>query len=456
MNDAHLRQMAFWREHLGTTPNQLELPTDRRRLSVPNSPMHCSRPLPNLVAALNRSADEHQVAAATILIAAYQVLLYRYTQQSEIIVGVEAVALKGLLHEGLTFQELLVQLEHARCQALDGPRAAFEETVHHLVDQLPEKSTPLVRTALQVVTDRRECSRQKPTHDATTLDLGLTVTLEEGGDLFLDAEYNRDLFEASTVARMLSHFEQILREVLSDPSQRVATVPLMTRLERDEVLALSGTIGDHTGPRTLKEIFEQQAARDPAAIAVEDADGTRSLSYAQLDARSNQLARVLRTQYAVGPDVAVGLSAERSIETMVSMLAILKAGGAYVPLSATLPVDRLRGLAVDAELTVILCGQANVSLFESLENVTLCTVRPDDFVDEGLFSNQSPTPLETIHQGDHLAYIIFTSGTSGAQRSDGPERRSGALPGGDEYDRAVESVRPRAANHVADIRLVDL
>ncbi len=259
------RQLTYWQKRLGHDPEPLDLPTDRPRPDVQTdngaSYVHVGKKLGTLLRQFSQTQD---VTPFTLLLAAYNVLLFRHSGQEDLIVGVlssgrsqadtdsliglfvNTLPVKNTVRPEMSFLGLLDQVKTNTLEAFDHQDVPFDEiTKNAIVHSRDPTRMPLVQTMLTLDDGTATSGSQSSglrlqgleVHEleleaSTTsmFDFSIGCTLEEGGDLFLDAEYNRDLFEASTVARMLSHFEQILREVLSDPSQRVATVPLMTRL----------------------------------------------------------------------------------------------------------------------------------------------------------------------------------------------------------------------------------
>jgi non-ribosomal peptide synthetase component F len=188
-----------------------------------------------------------------------------------------------------------------------------------------------------------------------TTQFDLSLDLMEGPDgLVVVAEYSTDLFDASTIARMLRHFQILLEDVVNNPDRRIAQLSLMSRAEREQLLRWNDTDKSYPAGNCLHELFEAQVTRTPAALAV--IGNEDQLTYAELNERANQPAHYLR-KLGVGPEVRVAICAERGIEMMLGVLATLKAGGAYVPLGPAYPSERLNYMLQDSGAAVLLHAQ---------------------------------------------------------------------------------------------------
>ncbi len=234
--------------------------------------------------------------------------------------------------------------------------------------------------------------------------LDLTLMLAEtGGSWSGWLEYVTDLFDASTVARWAGHLETLLGGIAEDPVRRISELPLLSEPERQELLSgWNDTAVSWPGETLIHELFERQAAASPERWAV--GFGKDLLSYGELEARSNRLARHLR-RLGVGPEVLVGLQVERSAEMVVALLGILKAGGAYVPLDLSHPAERLRMILEDSAVSVLLTD-------ERLH------------LDAEAISRESAEPLERTADAESLAYVLYTSGSTGHPKGVGLPHRA--------------------------------
>ncbi|WP_316197127.1 amino acid adenylation domain-containing protein, partial [Bradyrhizobium sp. SZCCHNS3014] len=235
-------------------------------------------------------------------------------------------------------------------------------------------------------------------------DLELAMSEVDGG-LAATLIYATDLFEAATIARLADHFVRLLREIAARPEARLSELSLLSAVERQQLTAWSGKSVAYPQDRCLHELFAEQAARDPGALAV-TMDG-EELSYGALERRANRLAHHLR-RFGVGPDVIVGLCVERSLDMVVGVLGILKAGGAYLPLDPRYPAERLAYMLEDARVPVLVTQAA---LLERVPATGAIIVQLD--VDASAIAGHPETAPAVSCDADHLAYVIYTSGSTG-------------------------------------------
>ena len=241
--------------------------------------------------------------------------------------------------------------------------------------------------------------------DTSKFDLTLTVQ-ETAAVLTAKAEYNRDLFDRDTIARLLEHFENLLTGIVSNPRQRLSELPMLSEPERQQLLVdWNQTATEYPRDRTVSELFEEHAARTPEAVAVTFDE--RSLTYQELNQRANRLARWLRKE-SVGPDVLAAVRLERSADMIVAMLAVLKSGGAYVPLDPSYPKDRLDFMLSDSQAPVLLTTQA---LMDRLpQNMARVFCLDSDW---NQLTAEDSANLSPLANSDHLACVIYTSGSTG-------------------------------------------
>jgi amino acid adenylation domain-containing protein len=414
-------QLAYWRRQLADTPALLELPTDRPRpalqgfrggraaLSLPQS-------LADAAAALSRREG---ASLFMTLLAAFQALLGRYTGQEDVPVGtpvagrvrvetesliglfVNTLVLRGNLSGDPTFRELLGRVREVALEAFAHQDVPFEKLVEELRPERNLAHTPLFQVMMilqnvptgAVALGGLELFRIPL--ESGTAKLDLMLSLAEDGGLGGQLEYRTDLFDRTTVVRLLGHFEVLLQAAISGPDRRLSSLPLLTAPERQQPLEWNDTRTVFPGGEAacLHRLFEEQVDRSPDAVALVF-EGER-LTWRQLDGRANQLARLLRAR-GVGPEVRVGVSLERSIEMVVALLGILKAGGAYVPLDPDYPPERLRLMREDAGAAVLL-GRAD-GVWEAAAGQSA------ERLEDGGSPDVSP---------GNAAYVIFTSGSTG-------------------------------------------
>ena len=427
------RQLDYWREQLAGAPAQLELPTDHARPAVQSfagafESFRVSRELSEQLRQLSRSEG---ATLFMTLLAAFKLLLYRYTGQTDLVVGtpvanrgqvetegligffVNTLVLRTKLSGAESFRELLDQVREVALAAYAHQDVPFERLVEELQPERDLSRTPL----FQVMFVLQNAGREVVQLPGLKLDFilsetggakfDLTVAMEEiEGGLQGIVEYNTTLFESATIRKMLAHFERLLEGCVTDPAQASTTLPMLTEGEEQQLLVeWNDTRTDYQQQFGLHQLIEQQVERTPHAIAL--IFGEERLTYRQLDARSNQLANYL-CGIGVTADVPAGVLMERSVEMVVALLGILKAGGAYLPLDPQYPAERLAFMARDAKLPVVL---AQNHLLEKLSDQDVRLLCLDgDWSEIARESDQSPnTPVNP----DQLAYVIYTSGSTG-------------------------------------------
>src|SRR5258707_2543913 len=239
--------------------------------------------------------------------------------------------------------------------------------------------------------------------------MDLLVIFDDRGDgLSGSCTYNPDLFDASTITRMVHHWRTLLTAIVADPNQRIADLPLLTEGERQQTLVEWNQTQREYPQKSLPELIEAQVERTPEVTAVMYEQ--EQFSYRELNARANQLAHYLR-KLGVGPDVLVGICVERSTNMIVTLLGILKAGGAYVPLDPAYPEERLAFMIKDSGLQLLITHDPlHAKLGKYVEKV----VRVDK--DWPLISHESRENPAAKAKPENLAYVIYTSGSTGVPK----------------------------------------
>jgi non-ribosomal peptide synthetase component F len=427
---------AYWLERLSNPlPPALELPTDRPRPSVKTfGGRRRSRTLPApLYEALKQASARQGCTLFVTLLGAYAALLGRLTGQDDLVVGVPAAGQAvydgggDLVGHGVHLLpvRLAARNDQPFAAHLAATRSAMLDAYDHqgvtygsLLPKLPELSrepgrAPLVATsfnidgAAAVAFDGLGVRVAKNPRAFFQFDLGVNL-VEEDGRLDVECNFNTDLFDEETIDRWLGHYETLLAGVVAAaPDSRLADLPILTDAERHQLLvAWNDTGTDYPREASVHSLFEEQAARTPDAVAL--ALGDETLSYADLNARANRLARCLRRR-GVGPGANVGVCVERSFEMIVGLLAVLKAGGAYVPLDPAYPAERLALMADDAGVALVLTQKR-------LAEDGRLGARPRLLLDgdADLWATESPeNPDGTVAAADSPAYVIYTSGSTG-------------------------------------------
>lgn len=434
------RQLAWWRGQLGIEHPVLSLPTDRPRQAQAHytAAQHAWRLPDDLQAALPQVAARHDATPFTVLLAAFQVLLFRYTGLADLRVGVpvanrprsEAQGVIGLLVNTLVLRNVL----HGRAtlgQVLDQASAAALEAQAHqdlpfdrLVEALrPERSlshNPLVQvTVNHLKEDVAALERglgvtvlaQDLPRDTVQFDLTLEIREAANGGLALSFVYAAELFDVATIEAMARHFGAVLEAIARRPQQAVADVVLMDPAELS-ALSTSMPIARPTAPLPIHQQVERHAARRPDAVAL--VKGDVELSYRELNRRANRLAHAL-IRRGIGPESRVGIAVERSVDMVVSLLATLKAGGAYVPLDPAYPADRLAFMMRDSGMVLLLSQQHVLARLPSAEDGLLVLDVDDPAAWDRGDEHDPGVPLHD----DHLAYVIYTSGSTGLPKGVG-------------------------------------
>ncbi|WP_420811521.1 amino acid adenylation domain-containing protein [Myxococcus stipitatus] len=434
-------QLSYWRKQLGGLPPLLELPTDRTRPPVRSSrggsqPVRLSRELTERLSALCRKEGATPFMA---LLAAWQVLLARYSGQDDVSVGspiagrtraetegligffVNTLVLRTHVNPSLSFRALLAQVRATTLAAYEHQDVPFEKLVEELKPQRSLSHTPLFQVMLSLqnlpVAHRTVSGPSADSsplrlesftqaHQSTKFDLTLTLSETPDG-LAGSLSYRVDLFEDSTIQRWAEHLHTFLAAAISSPDSRVGELPMLSAQERRQVLSdWNSTLSEVPWRGAFHQLFEAQAALTPDALAVLDDDS--SLSFSALNQRSNQLAHFLRAR-GVGPESRVAFCLERSTSALVALLSILKAGAAYVPLDASYPLERLSFMLEDSRAPFVLT-QSHLLPRLSSSSSPLCL---DDkaflaALDALPTSNPSHLTLPS-----HPAYVIYTSGSTG-------------------------------------------
>jgi amino acid adenylation domain-containing protein len=441
-SEAATEQLSYWKQQLAERPMSLDLPTDRLRVlerSLRNSTYELTLPQ-TLSEALKKVSQRENVNLDMILVAALQTLLYRYTGQEDLLIGTvtanrpsaesetvvgsleNLLALRTHLSGDLTFHALLGQVREMLLEA----RRHQEFPFASLLRELPPVTTPGLNPLFQVmVTLAPSCAPLPSGWEMTWLQTGagtssydLSLDIEEQAEgLLTRFVYSSDLFDEATIERMAGHWQQLLEGAVADPEQSLDSLPLLTEPERHRLLVeWNRPQEDYFQDRCVHELFEMQAKRTPKAVAVVCEE--RRLSYEELNRHANQLAHHLR-RLGVRPEVPVGICIERSLEMVVGLLAILKAGGVHVPLDAAAPPERIAFMAQDTRMPVLLTQQHLLTKFLEPHPQLICL----DADWETIAEQPSTNPAHVV-KGEHLAYIVYTSGSTGQPKGVQIEHRA--------------------------------
>ena len=432
-------QLAYWKQALADLPT-LELATDRPRPAVPSC--RGGRVVfeleEALTAALKELRRQEGTTLFTTLLAALQVLLYRYSGQQDIAVGVpvagrrrpefkdligyfvNVLVLRGDLSGDPTFREYLARVKRRTQEAYAHQELPFAKVVEELAPERDPSRNPLFQVSLVKGTEPGE---RPDLHGLLVEDMAITGSetakfdlsfsvAEEHRKVGVAIDYATDLFDAATIERMAGHWRILLEDIVAHPERPVSRLRLLDDASRRTILVdWNATHARYPAEASIAALFAAQVRRTPGAIAL--IDGERVLDYAGLDRLSCALARRLHAA-GVSPGARVGVCIERSLEEVVALVAVLKAGCAYVPLDPAHPPDRLAALLADAEAAAVVAVEASA---QALAAARTTSGRPMLMIDQPdlLAENtEAQPPLGT--RGEDPAYVMYTSGSTGAPK----------------------------------------
>ena len=428
--------LAYWRAQLDGAPAILELPADHPRAAVQTfrGAVEAFSLPRRLAARLNALSRREGCTLFMTLLAAFKVLLYRYTSQEDLVVGtpianrnrveiesliglfVNTLVLRSTLSGNPSFRELLQRVRETALDAFAHQDLPFEKLMEELHPVRNLSHTPLFQVMFAMENAPEE-SLELAGLKATILELDsgaakfdLTLSVHETPQgLTGSFEYNNDLFDAATIRRMIGHFGVLLDAIVADPDQPVSTVPLLTPAEEQQLLIEFNDTAQEVSPdERIDRRFEAQVERTPNAIAA--VCGQQRLTFAELNDRANRLARYLRRR-GIGPNVLVGVCAERSLEMLTGILAVLKAGGAYVPMDPGYPKERLAFMLRDTGARMLLTQEKLRSRLPVQDTEVICLDEPlPEWTGYDDLAEGKPDGVAAL---DTLAYVIYTSGSTG-------------------------------------------
>jgi len=443
----------YWQKQLAGELPILNLLTDKPRLPLQTyqGASHLLGLDDQLIQKLNNLAQTSGKSLYQILLTAFYVQLYRYTNQKDILIGsptrnrvggkfkstigyfVNLIVLRASVTEAITFQEFLTQVSNTVKEAQKHQDYPFSLLVEQLQLQRDPSRPPLCQVSFtwqrqrwcepteNSLHNREQLLKMEPYllghQRGADFDLNLMV-MEAKGVFQLCWQYNTDLFEASTITRMAGHYVTLLESIVADPQQQIWQLPLLTEVEQQQLLVeWNDTQADYPQDKCIHQLFEAQVERTPDAVAV--VFENEQFTYQQLNDRANQLAHYLQS-LGVGAEVLVGICVERSLEMVVGLLGILKAGGAYVPLDPKYPQDRIQFMLEDASVSVLLTQEHLVNRLP--EQSRAYFVYLDTDAQEFIQSNEIPNRCEV--KPSNLAYVLYTYGSTGRPKAVAIEHHS--------------------------------
>ncbi len=446
------RQMEYWAKQLAGMPERLDLPTDKSRPAIPQH-----RGSTEAVTIdgdywekMKRFSRQEGASVFMTVLAIYQVLLLRYTGQTDFGVGtpitnrghvrtegmigfcVNTLIMRADLTDEPTFREVVERTRKATLEAFDHQDLPLEKLVEELSPERQISGSPLFQVTFTFMSGKATPPelpgvemRPMATQIATSkYDLALLAVDHEIPKLAFN--YDTDLFEAETIQRMLQHFGLLLAAAVDNPDLRIWDLAMLSQEETRQLLVEWNPAETQGGKKCVHELFEECVARRPNAVAVEHQG--QELTYAELNRKANRLAHYLRT-IGMRPDARVAIGLERGLEMVVGIVAVLKAGGAYVPLDLSYPMERLHFILEDSAPVALLARSDWPGLLDLAGGIHE-GVQVVDLTNEDAFSKLPETDLERAETGvdaENLAYVIYTSGSTGEPKGSEIPHRS--IPG---------------------------
>lgn len=432
-------QLAYWKRRFATLPPALELPADHTRPNFQaykayrgeQQTLRLSRELTRKV---NDFCRAEEVTPFMTLLAAFKVLLHRYTGEEDIVVGspiagrcmsetepliglfVNVLALRASLSGNPTFRDLLARVKETALGGYANQDLPFETLVRELQPDRTLGQNPIFQVMFVLQNEPippLEFGGLKVSHvqvENVTTNFDLTLDIVERDDQYLiKFECNADLFEPETITRMMGHLEMLIAGIIDNPAQRISELAMLTPDERRQLLVeWADTKTEYPADKCVHELFEERVSRTPDAIAV--VFEGEQLTYGELNRRANRLANYLRI-LGVGADTLVGVYMERSAQLVMALLGIIKAGGAYLPLDLSYPKERMAFMLADAHAPLLLTERKLLSGLPETEAAIICLDDSAEPLSE--FSNQTPANVTTT---ENLIYVIYTSGSTGSPK----------------------------------------
>ncbi|MEW6735860.1 MAG: amino acid adenylation domain-containing protein, partial [Acidobacteriota bacterium] len=426
------KQFEYWRQQLADAP-VLQLPTDRARPVVQtyrgeNIGFILTKEISEQLKAVSR---QQGTTLFMTLLAVFKVLLARYSRQKDIVVGtpianrnrteiedligffVNTLVLRTMVNEQESFAELLIKIREICLGAYTNQDIPFEKLVEQLNPERNLSHSPLfqimfiLQYAPKMVLEMSGLTLTLLEITSETAKFDLLLTMEESGaELAATITYNTDIFDATTIKRMIGHYQNLLTGLASVPAQQIWKLSMLSEAEQQQILnQWNDTPSDYQADLCVHQLFEKQTKLTPDAIAVVFEE--QQLTYQQLNKRANQLGHYLRA-LGIGPDVLVGICIGHSIDIIVAILGVLKAGGAYLPIDPSYPLERIVFILENAGVTLILTEKQRVD--ELSKNLVQIVCLDSEWSTINRYSNANPITDLSL---DNLAYVIYTSGSTG-------------------------------------------
>jgi amino acid adenylation domain-containing protein len=427
-----IRQTEYWKQQLAGAPSLLELPTDRPRPAIqsPRGAQEISLFPANLRDELKKLSQQENATLFMTLLAAFNILLARYTGQEDLVVGspiagrnktetenligyfVNTLALRNDLSGDPTFREILGRIKNTTLDAFSHQELPFEKIVAAVCPQRSLSYNPIFQVAF-ALQENSESLLKIPGLEICPVKLGSITSKfdlflsakESAGGLAVTVEYSTDLFEAATIQRLMRHYQNLLETLVANPNQRISEMSFLSDSELHQLLVEWNETTTEFPNKCLGELFEIQAEKNSEQIAIVTNEG--DISYKQLNERSNKIAHHLR-RLGARPNSPIGIFMERSALMTTGILGILKSGGAYLPMDSSYPQTRLQHMIEDADVKVILTTKEKLSQLPKTQAKAICLD-----TDWEIFAAESEENPANVNQPTDLAYVIYTSGSTG-------------------------------------------
>ncbi|WP_068773800.1 non-ribosomal peptide synthetase [Paenibacillus sp. FJAT-26967] len=426
-SDAAGRQREYWSGVFSGEIPILQLPLDYNRPAVKSfeGTVFTFEIGQELLNGLKQLAQREKATLNIVLLAAFQIVMAKYSRQQDIVVGtlvsgrthvnaervmgmfVNTLALRGYPEAGKAVADFIAETKESLLKALDHQNYPFDHLLQDLKVKTDVSRNPLFDVAFVLQNMERPelqlgglTASPYPMHSVTSqFDLKFEANEAEEG-IFVNVEYGTRLFKEETIRRMSAHYKNVLESICRNTEQKISEITLLTQEEQEQIRVINDTFAELYGGVDIVDDFESSVRRNPGKAALLCKD--QKVTYAELNERANRLAWVL-TDKGVGKDTIVGVMAERSVEMVVAILAILKSGGAYLPIDPQFPDERIAYMLRDSGARIILTVEALLHRIEyDVDTILLDQAHP------GIADN-----LIGCRRPDSLAYVIYTSGSTG-------------------------------------------
>jgi amino acid adenylation domain-containing protein/non-ribosomal peptide synthase protein (TIGR01720 family) len=428
---------SYWRQQLSGTLPILELPTDRPRFSSQSSQgqTYTSLLSPELTKGIKSFAQAQHMNFSIVLLGIFKVLVYRYTGLEDIIVGMPAIGrpaerfdsqigyfinmlpIRSQVGDEQYFSKFIKNLQLTVVDGLDHAAYPFPVLVREINVPRGQTNAPVFQVAFiyqnflqssnsNAIEDQCQNSLRiafmEDIHQEGEFELALEI-FDQGDRFTLNIIYDSDLYDISTIQRMMGHYIKLAEEVVNNPNLTLGEYSLMSKEEQATILIdWNATQADYPKDKTIHQLFEEQVERSPENTAVIFEES--SLTYRQLNDKANQLARVLREK-GVTPNSMVGIMVERSLEMIIGIMGIVKAGGGYLPISPDTPAERISYMLKDSEANIVLTQNRFIHKAH-FDGITIDLEKNELYVGE-------KGNLENVNSPSNIVYVIYTSGSTG-------------------------------------------